>query len=280
MTRLDRFADLVVRSQFSLAEACLMIAEDAYPALEGAGYLRQLDEIAQVVQSRLPADAFAEQKIAALNAHLFGELGFHGNESNYYDPRNSYLNDVMDRRTGLPITLSIVYIEVGRRIGLPLQGVSFPGHFLVKLRLRAGQLVLDPFQKGAPQSNGDLRKRLANVVPGLESRNSASIVDLSAYLEASSPHDIVNRVLRNLKAIHLRAGRLEEALAVMNRILLVAPEAPEELRDRGLVFEQLDCFRPAAADLENYLRRRPNSVDAAEIRAKIVSLRGAASRLN
>jgi regulator of sirC expression with transglutaminase-like and TPR domain len=280
MTRLDRFADLVVRSQFSLAEACLMIAEDAYPALDGTEYMRQLEEIAEVIQSRLPADAFAEQKIAALNAHLFGELGFHGNESDYYDPRNSYLNDVIERRTGLPITLSVVYIEIGRKIGLPLQGVSFPGHFLVKLRLREGQLILDPFQKGAPQSDGNLRKRLANVVPGFDSRNAGANADLGRYLETASPHDIVVRVLRNLKAIHLKAGKLNEALAVMNRILLVAPEAPEELRDRGLVFEQLDCFRPAAADLQNYLRRRPNSVDAPEMRAKLVALRNAASRLN
>ncbi len=279
MTRLDRFADLVVRSQFSVAEACLLIAEDAYPSLDSAAYLRRLEEIAATVESRLPADAFLGQKIAALNAHMFGELGFHGNESNYYDPCNSYLNDVIDRRTGLPITLSVIYIDVGRRIGLPLQGVPFPGHFLVKLRLREGQLILDPFRKGAPQTDIELRKRLANSVPGFDARSPVA-ADISPYLESASPNEIVLRVLRNLKAVHLRMGKLNEALAVMNRILLVAPEAPEELRDRGLVFEQLDCFRPAAADLQNYLRRRPNSVDAGEMRAKLVALLNAASRLN
>jgi regulator of sirC expression with transglutaminase-like and TPR domain len=279
MTRLDRFADLVVRSQFSVAEACLLIAEDAYPSLDSAAYLRRLEEIAATVESRLPADAFLRQKIAALNAHMFGELGFHGNESNYYDPCNSYLNDVIDRRTGLPITLSVIYIDVGRRIGLPLQGVSFPGHFLVKLRLREGQLILDPFRKGAPQTDIDLRKRLANSVPGFDARSPVA-ADINPYLESASPSEIVLRVLRNLKAVHLRAGKLSDALAVMNRILLVAPDTPEELRDRGLVFEQLDCFRPAAADLQNYLRRRPNSVDAGEMRAKLVALLNAASRLN
>ncbi len=280
MTRLDRFADIVMRSQFSIAEACLMIAEDAYPALDCAAYIKRLESLAAIVGSRLAPDAFAEQKIAALNGYLFGELGFRGNVTDYYDPRNSYLNDVLDRMTGLPITLSIVYIEVGRRIGLPLQGVSFPGHFLVKLRLRRGELVLDPFQNGAPQSDDELRRRLGQFVPKASATRAGSAPDISAFLEAASPRDIILRVLRNLKAVHIKAGKLNEALAVMNRILLVVPELPEELRDRGLLYERLECFRPAAADLQNYLRRQPNGADAAELRVKLSELQSAASRLN
>lgn len=257
-----------------------MIAEDAYPALDCTAYLKKLESLAATVGSRLAPDAFAEQKIAALNGYLFGELGFHGNVTDYYDPRNSYLNDVLDRMTGLPITMSIVYIEVGRRIGLPLQGVSFPGHFLVKLRLRRGELVLDPFQNGAPQSDDELRKRLGQFVPKASAARAGSAPDISAFLEAAPPRDIILRVLRNLKAVHIKAGKLNEALAVMNRILLVVPELPEELRDRGLIYERLECFRPAAADLQNYLRRQPNGADAAELRLKLSELQGAASRLN
>ncbi len=279
MTRLDRFADIVMRSEFNVAEACLMVAEDAYPALDAAAYLEKLESMARVVRSRLAPDAFAEQKIAALNAYLFDELGFRGNVDDYYDPRNSYLNDVLDRKTGLPITLSIVYMDVGRRIGLPLQGVSFPGHFLVKIRLRRGQCVLDPFQSGATQSDEALRKRLAQVMPQ-SATGVGRLPDISPYLEAASPRDIIVRLLRNLKAVYFKVGRLNEALAVMNRVLLAAPELPEELRDRGLLFEQLECFRPAAADLQNYLRRRPDGVDAPDIRAKIIAIQNAAARLN
>src|SRR3990172_9102721 len=142
---LERFAELVTREQFSLAEACLLIAEDQYPGLDIAACVAKLDAMAATVRGRLAADALAEQKVAALNWHLFGELRFCGNADAYYDPRNSYLNEVLERRTGIPLTLSIVYLEVGRRLGLQLQGVSFPGHFLVKLRLKQGSLVLDPF---------------------------------------------------------------------------------------------------------------------------------------
>ena len=142
---LERFAELVTREQFSLAEACLLIAEDAYPRLDIAGAIARLDAIAATVRGRLAADAAPEQRVAALNHHLFAELRFAGNTDAYYDPRNSYLNEVLARRTGIPITLSVVYLEVGRRVGLALEGVPFPGHFLVRLRLRRGALLLDPF---------------------------------------------------------------------------------------------------------------------------------------
>ncbi len=253
-----------------------MVAEDAYPSLDIAAYLLKFDAMAKALQSRLAPDSFAEQRIAVLNAYLFDELQFRGNAAYHYDPRNSFLNEVLDRRVGLPITLSIVYLELGRRIGLPVHGVSFPGHFLVKVRLRRGQLVLDPFQRGVPQSDDDLRQRLAQFMP----QGQMPLSDLVQYLEAASPRDIVVRVLRNLKAVYFKAGKLNEALAVTNRLLLAAPDMPEELRDRGLLYAQLECFRPAAADLQNYLRRQPNGADAQDIRAKLMALQKAAARLN
>ncbi|MGH8682264.1 MAG: SirB1 family protein [Burkholderiales bacterium] len=272
---LERFAELVTREQFSLAEACLLIAEDQYPGLDIAAGVAKLDAMAATVRGRLAADAAAEQKVAALNFHLFGELGFRGNADAYYDPRNSYLNEVLERRIGIPITLSIVYLEVGRRLGLQLQGVSFPGHFLVKLRLKQGSLVLDPFTGGEPCSETELRARLGRALPA----DRSATPDLDRHLEPATPREIVARVLRNLKGIYLKSAKLERALAVMHRMLLVVPESAEELRDRGLVHAELECFRPALADLQSYLRRRPDAPDASDIHARVVELRAAASRL-
>ena len=272
---LERFAELVSRDQFGLAEACLLIAQDEYPGVDVADGVAQLDAIAATIRGRIAADAFPEQKVAATNRLLFGELGFSGNVEAYYDPRNSYLNQVLERRIGIPITLSIVYLEVARRVGLAAQGVAFPGHFMVKVRLKGGVLVLDPFAGGAPQSERELRARLLRAAPDGDGREA-----LDRYLEAATPREIVARVLRNLKSIYTQSGALEAALAVMHRMLLVVPESAEELRDRGLVYARLDCFRTAAADLQNYLRRRPDAPDAAEIRAQLVSLQAASARLN
>lgn len=275
--RLDRFAELVTRDQFNLAEVCLMVAEDEYPDVDAARWLDHIEAMAATVRGRFAADAFPEQRVAALNHHLFEELRFSGNLDAYRDPRNSYLNEVLARRTGIPITLSIVYLEVGRRVGLRLQGVSFPGHFLVKLRVARGQLVLDPFAGGTPQSLEDLRERLAQLAP--EAREAG--IDVTEFLEPATPRQIVARVLRNLKSIYLEAGRYAQALAVMNRMLLVVPESAEELRDRGLVHDRLQCFRAALADLSNYLRRAsPAAPDVIQIRERVLELRAACARLH
>ena len=274
--RLDPFAEFVSREQFDLAEASLMLAQDIYPDIDVPTYLGQLDGIAASIRKRLADDAFAEQKVIALNYYLFNEMRFSGNVEDYYDPRNSYLNEVIERRTGIPITLAILYLEVGRRLGLNLKGVSFPGHFLVKLAVKRGQLVLDPFIGGEAQSEADLRQRLAQVLPPAEAGNA----QLDRYLEPATPRQIVARLLRNLKTIYLHGGKLESALAVMQRMLLVMPESAEELRDRGLIYQQLDCFRPALSDLQNYLRRCPEASDAAEIHGKIIELRQASAKLN
>jgi regulator of sirC expression with transglutaminase-like and TPR domain len=273
---LERFAELVSREQFALAEACLLIAQDEYPAVDVAGCTGQLEAIAATVRGRFAADAAPEQRVAAINRHLFEELRFRGNVEAYYDPRNSYLNQVLERRIGIPITLAIVFLEVARRVGLAAQGVAFPGHFMVKVRARRGALVLDPFGGGAAQSEGDLRDRLEQALP----QERAATAALQPHLEAATSREIVARVLRNLKSIYLRSGALESVLAVMQRMLLVVPESAEELRDRGLVYARLDCFRPAAADLQNYLRRRPDAPDASEIHARLATLQAAGARLN
>lgn len=274
--KLERFAELVSRDQFNLAEASLLLAQDAYPDIDVPAYIARLDDIAGAIKRRLAGDAFAEQKVIALNYYLFNEMHFSGNIEDYYDPRNSYLNEVLERRIGIPISLSILYLEVGQRIGLGLKGVSFPGHFLVKLSVKRGQLVLDPFTGGEAQSESDLRLRLAQVLPS----GQAQKVSLDKYLEPATPRQIIARVLRNLKNIYMKASRLEHALAVMHRMLLVLPESAEELRDRGLLYEQLECFRPALSDLQNYLRRRPKAPDAEDVHAKVVELKQACAKLN
>jgi regulator of sirC expression with transglutaminase-like and TPR domain len=275
-SQLERFAEVVSREQFNLDEASLLLAQDAYPGLDVASYLVRLDQIAATIRARLAPDAFAEQKLLALNYHLFNDLRFSGSVDDYYDPCNSYLNDVLERRQGIPITLSILYIEVGRRIGLNLKGLSFPGHFLVMLSVKRGQLVLDPFAGGDAQSEADLRERLARMFPAAQAENAT----LDQFLEAATPRQIIARVLRNLKNIYLQTRQPERALPVMHRMLLVMPESAEELRDRGMLYEQLECFRPALSDLQNYLRRRPHAPDAADVHAKIVQLKLAVGRLN
>ena len=140
----DRFAELMARGEdeIDLARACLLIAQDAYPGLDVEGYLGEIERLAARLRGRLAPEGGAEERVAALNRFLFDELGYSGNADNYYDPRNSYLNEVLDRRTGIPLTLSVLYLEIGRRVGLALQGVSFPGHFLVRLPLRGATLVV------------------------------------------------------------------------------------------------------------------------------------------
>jgi len=270
-----RFVQLLAREQFRLAEACLLIAQDAYPGLDVDAYLGRIERMAEQVRARIPADAFAEQRVAALNHYLFEDLGLSGNAGDYYDPRNSYLNEVIDRRRGIPITLSVLYIEVGRRIGLALQGVSFPGHFLVSLKVRRGRLVIDPFSGGEPVGEVELRERLRPVLPAGQAVDS-----IEPWIQPATPRQIIARVLRNLKSIYLERRELERALAVMNRTVMVHPESGEALRDRGLAYQALDCFRPALADLQGYLRRVPDAPDALEIRARLVELRRAADRLN
>ncbi|MEO8144660.1 MAG: SirB1 family protein [Betaproteobacteria bacterium] len=280
---IDRFAELVARQgdQVELARACLQIAEDAYPGLDVDGYVGEIDRFANRLRARLAPQALAEDRIIALNEFLFDELGFGGNTDNYYDPRNSYLNEVIDRRTGIPITLAVLYMEIGRRIDLPFEGVSFPGHFLVRLPLRGGTLVLDPFSGGAPQSEDELRERLKRVIPR-EAAGGIPVAELplDEFLEPASNRQILARVLRNLKMVYREKDKPERLLEVLNRMLVVVPESAAELRDRGFVYQRLECWRPALQDLAEYLKREPDAPDQDDVRAKIVDLTVRCARLN
>ena len=268
-------------ARIDLARACLMIAQDAYPGLEVERYLGEIERMAIRLRGRLPATGGPEERVATLNQFLFDDLGFWGNTEEYYDPRNSYLNEVIDRKTGIPITLAILYMEVGRRVGLPLEGVSFPGHFLVRLRLRGGMLVLDPFTGGAAQSEAELRERLQRVIPeGVADNLPVAELPLDQFLEPASNRQILARVLRNLKGIYREADKPERMLDVLNRMLLVAPDASAELRDRGLVYQRLECYRAALKDLTDYAEREPEAPDLDDVRVKLMELSALCARLN
>ena len=272
---LERFSALLSRAdgEIDLARACLQIAEDVYPGLDVDGYLGEIERFAKRLRARLAPDAALEDRVIALNEFLFGDLGFCGNADHYYDPRNSYLNEVLDRRAGIPLTLSVLYMEFGWRIELPLAGVSFPGHFLVRLPMRGGTLVLDPFAGGVPQSEDELRERLRRVV-------AVADLPLDQFLEPASKRQILARLLRNLKGIYREKDNPERLLQVLNRMIIVAPEAAGERRDRGYVYQRLECWRPALQDLSEYLEREPDAADLDEVRATVMALSMRCARLN
>src|SRR5690349_14512098 len=233
-----RFRELIDRpdEDIDLAEAALLIAKSVHADLDVARYLSQIEALAAQLAQRLTDNAHETERILALNRFLFEEQGFAPNIENYYDPRNSFLHEVLERRVGIPISLSILYIEVCRRIGLPLRGVSFPGHFLVKCKVDDGLIVLDPYCRGASLSLNDLQQRLREVKGGEVSR-----AIIAGMLVAANKKEILARVLRNLKAIYLERAERDTALSVMDWLVTLNPSDPLEVRDRGLLYEQLEC---------------------------------------
>jgi regulator of sirC expression with transglutaminase-like and TPR domain len=264
----ERLTRLINRPEegINLAEVALLFAQDEYPQLDIGAYLRRLDDLSGDVRARLSPAATPENMIAAMNHVLFEEEGFAGNGENYYDPRNSFLNDVLDRRLGIPITLSILYMEVGLRVGLSLKGVSFPGHFLVSLGQETGRVVLDPYSGGNSLSEEELINRL----PQYHGRRRE--IALSRSLAGVGKKEILVRMLHNLKAIYLHEENYTKALSVVDRILLIRADWPEELRDRGLLYEQLECAQSAIQDYRRYLELQPDGSDVREIRSRIIQL--------
>jgi regulator of sirC expression with transglutaminase-like and TPR domain len=259
-----------------LAEAALVIASREYPHLDISRYRARIDEMGATLRGRLPEDMSRAQRILALNRYLFDELGFTGNSAEYYDARNSYLNEVLDRRLGIPITLSVIYLEIGRRVGLTLHGVGFPGHFLVKCPVRDGAIVLDPYSKGSSLSLDDLSARLKSLHNGVDPDPD----QIRAMLAIASNKEILARILRNLKGVYLKHREFARAVAAMDRLVTLAPEAADEYRDRGRVYLELECFRAALADFRSYLALKPDADDAGIVQQKAAELEQIASRLN
>ncbi len=251
--------------QIDLCEAALWVAAEEYPALDVSAYLAQLDGLAQSVKVRLSPASSTADRVAALNRVLFDEQGFKGNREDYYDPRNSYLNEVFDRRTGIPITLCLVYIGVAQRLGLEAAGVNFPGHFLTRVEAPE-TLIVDPFI-GAVLGASECQRRL-EAASGL-----AQVLRPAIHLKAARPREILVRLLSNLKQVFLAKPDLARAVACIDRILIVMPGAHSELRDRGLVFEQLGYFAAAASDLERFLEVAPHDHSASAIAQRLAAVR-------
>jgi regulator of sirC expression with transglutaminase-like and TPR domain len=259
--------------EVDLAEAALLVAAEEYEGLDVRSYLVRLDEMGVALRGRLDEEPRPERAIMALNRYLFQEEGFRGNTEQYYDARNSYLNDVLDRKTGIPITLSTVYMEVARRAGLEVEGVGLPGHFVVRVQMPSRSLLVDPFHGGSLLTEQDCQERLDRIFDGkvkLEPK----------MLQPCRRKEMLERILRNLKAIYLRDEDKDRALRVVDLLVRIQPGSAEDLRDRGVLYAALDCYGLAARDLESYLALAPQGRDAEELQAKVAWLRQQAARLN
>lgn len=276
-TALQYFATLVADdASLSALEAAIAVAQDEYPQLDVQDTLAQIDALADRLRRRIPADAAPLQRLRLLNRYFFHELGFAGNVNDYYDARNSYLPDVLRTRRGIPITLALLYIELATQIGLQAAGISFPGHFLVKLHMPKGEVVIDPFS-GQSLSREELDERL---LPYRRQRGLTGDFEapLGLFLQAAPPRDVIARLLRNLKEIHRTAEDWPRLLPVLERLVVLLPEAWEERRDRGLARAELGRFDDAAEDLGSYLDHHPGAEDAAALRRRLAELRGGGPR--
>ena len=266
-TALEYFAALVADdASLSVLEAAVAVAQDEDPGLDPQAVLDEVDALAAQLRRRLPADAMPMQRLRLLNRYFFQELGFAGNVNDFHDRRNSYLPDVLRTRRGIPITLALLYLELADQIGLQACGVAFPGHFLVKLHLPRGEVVIDPFD-GRSLSREDLEDRLGPY----RRQHGADSADLplALFLQQAEPRAVIARLLRNLKEVHRQAEDWPRLVAVLDRIVILLPEAWDERRDRGLALARMGRRDLATRDLEAYLAHEPDAPDAEAMRQRL-----------
>jgi regulator of sirC expression with transglutaminase-like and TPR domain len=256
-----------------LAETALMIAYEEYPQLELNPYLDLLDEIAQAVQQKRSPLESPMATVGKINAVVFDEYGFRGNTDDYYDPRNSFFNDVLDRRVGIPITLSTVYIEIARRLNFPIAGVGMPGHFLVKYWDRREEFFIDPYNHGRILTREDCRNRLHELYGDAIEFNER-------LLGRATNRQIVWRMLNNLKDVYVKGHAIDKCLSMVDMMLIVDSEDLIQFRDRGLLRMQLRQFDGAGRDLEHYLQHAPNAEDREEIENHVKELKRIRAMMN
>ena len=257
-TALQYFASLVQSDEnFALTEAAISIAQDADPGLDLQAVMAELDRLQVRLKQRLSGETDPLRQLSALNKFFYGELGFAGNLNNYYDPGNSYIHHVLNTRRGIPISVALIWLELASSLGLVVEGISFPGHFMVKALLPQGQVVLDPLT-GESHSANALAERLQPFLDqaGISADEAAP---LGLYLQAASPRDIVERMLRNLQEIHQSQRDWDMLVAVINRLMLLQPAKSELLRERGLAYAQAGINDRALSDLERYALVAPDS---------------------
>ena len=262
----------LVDEDIPLLRATLMIARDEYPDLDIRAYESQCDKYEDELRPRIEAIDDAQPRLSAINRYLFDELGFTGNQQDYYDPRNSYLNDVLDRKLGIPISLGIIQMELARRMGVPLEGVSFPGHFLVRLPVEGGLLVLDPYHKGRSVDAEELKSRAKPHLGG-------SDIDDSQLLQILTPatnRAILMRMLRNLKGLYNEREAWDKALRCADRLVRLGPDEAEEVRDRGMLYARVGHVSGARIDLSRYLQLKPDADDLDHVRGVLIESGGGA----
>ncbi|KOR33998.1 hypothetical protein AM228_26525 [Planktothricoides sp. SR001] len=245
--------------QINLAKAALYIAQEEYPDLDVEQSLETFDVMAEEVRQQLPPERYPLRIIKTINQYLFDDLGFRGNTDDYYDPRNSFLSDVIVRRTGIPITLSLVYLEVARRIDFPMVGIGMPGHFIIRPDFADAGIFVDAFNRGEILFAEDWQPRLSQLY-------GQPVQLRPEFFARVTSRQFLARMLMNLKMIYLQQMQAKKCLGVIDRILLLFPDAPDQLRDRGLLYYQSDRWSEARQDLESYLAIVPDAADAAIVR--------------
>lgn len=275
-TPLEYFASLVHSdTDFALLEAAACLAQDEYPELDVQEVLGEVDRLLARLKQRVARDAGSLQKLRALHQFFYRDLGFAGNVNHFYDPDNSFLNVILHTRHGIPISLAVLWLELAQGLGLAARGVGFPGHFMVKVNLPEGQVVMDPLD-----GQSLTREALAERLEPFRRRNGLMDefeVPLGLYLQVSPPRDIIARMLHNLKEIHTAQEDWLRLLAVQDRLIVLLPQDWDEYRDRGLAHAELGHTGRALEDLETYLGNAEQGADMPAITRRVVELRRAIS---
>lgn len=263
----QHFREMIHRpeAEIDLARSALLVAAENDPTLDVESEMARLDAWANELGRRIQPDWNNLQRLARLRAFMYEDLGFKGDVRGYYSPANSMLHSVMTRRLGIPLTLSIVFMEIGWRIGVPFEGVGFPGHFLVRLTGEPGDLLLDPYDHGASVHEEDCRRMIELTTGGTVPYDPSMIRSLGK-------RDMIARLLFNLKVACLKASDDRGALSAVERLLLLHPDDPPELRDRGLLLYKLDRYREARTSMRAYLRARPDALDREVIERHLSAL--------
>ena len=271
VTPLSYFKSLVgAEAQFPLLEAAASIAQDEEPQLDIQEVLATCDALLVRLKRRVKAEADPMRKLSVLNQFFYTDLGFSGNANNFYAPENSYVNEVLQTRRGIPISIAVIWLELAQALDLQAEGISFPGHFLVKVTLPEGLVVLDPLT-GDSLGLDNLAERLA---PFRQHLGDASDMEapLGLYLQPAPPREILTRMLRNLKEIFNSQEDWQRLIKVQDRLLVLHPDAPAEKRDRGLAFIELGQIKAARDDLLQYVLAQPDASDVPEIQRRLASL--------